>query len=199
MQFLYACKQPGLKVPYYADASFTPIWQLSTAQRDTLHRIGDFSFTDQHHQVITREELAGKVCLSNFFFTSCSGICPRMNKLLQQVAEHFEDNKGVVLLSHSVTPEQDSVPQLQAYAIRNHISSPQWHLLTGDAGAIYHMARKEYYAEEQAGLYEDSTSFLHTEHMVLIDGQGYIRGLYNGTQPADIPRIIADIEALLVE
>lgn len=118
---------------------------------------------------------------------------------MRQVCEHFKKNKDIFFLSHSVTPEIDSVPRLKQYALDNNITGAQWHLLTGNVHDIYHMARQRYFVEEADGLSKDSTEFLHTENMVLIDRNGRIRGLYNGTVPTEVPRIIADMDALLSE
>ncbi len=116
---------------------------------------------------------------------------------MKLVFQRFKSNKKVLFLSHSVTPEIDNTAKLYQYASKNKVLSRQWHFLTGDKAAIYSLARKSYFIEEETGLSKTTGQFLHTEKFVLIDQKGYIRGIYNGTLEAEVPRIIQDIEALL--
>jgi len=198
---LWACNGnvKEYKVPFYADASYTPIWKITHRAKDTLTRIAPFSFTNQYGQAFSSENVKGKIYLANFFFTTCKGICPKMTNNIMKVYRHFEGNANVLFLSHSVTPEIDSVAKLKAYADENGIRTSQWELLTGNATEIYSLARKSYFIEEANGLSKDSTEFLHTENIVLVDREGHIRGLYNGTIALDAERAIEDIEALLKE
>lgn len=187
------------EVPFYADAGFTPVWEISGAAKDTLHRVVAFTVTNQDGETFSDEDVKNKVYLANFFFTTCKGICPKMTRNIQKVYEHFKGNTGIQFLSFSVTPEIDSVPKLREFAALYDIQTPQWQLLTGNQSTIYNLARKSYFVEEADGLSKDSTEFLHTENLVLIDKQGHIRGLYNGTIPLEAARIIADMDLLLKE
>lgn len=191
--------EPKITVPYYTEASFTPKWETPEASQGKDYRVASFSFTDQHGQNFSSKNVAGKIYLANFFFTSCKGICPKMLANMKKVSDHFKNNKDVLFLSHSVTPEMDSVARLYRYAADNGITTPQWHLLTGSVSDIYSMARQSYFVEEADGLSKDNTEFLHTENMVLVDQSGHLRGLYNGTVAVEVPRIIADINSLLQE
>ncbi|MDF3077023.1 MAG: hypothetical protein K0S09_912 [Sphingobacteriaceae bacterium] len=185
------------EVPYYNDATFTPVWNPGATALDKMHRIPPFNFTDQYNHKIAAETVKDKVYLANFFFTSCPSICPRLTKTMSLVQEHFKNNSNVLFISHSVTPEIDSVPKLYNYAVKNHVLSPQWHFITGNKEEIYQLARKSYFIEEETGFSKTSSQFLHTENFVLIDQKGHIRGIYNGTLEAEVPRIVEDIEALL--
>lgn len=200
---LYACnsniaasKQDGL--PYYCSAEFTPQW-LDSRTADTAYRIPAFSFTDQEGKTITRTQLDGKITVVNFFFTACPGICKKLTTNMAVVQTAFSKDEQVVLLSHSVTPEHDSVPVLQQYAASHGVVAGKWHLLTGPQTVIYKMARSGYFADEDLGMQQDSTSFLHTEHILLIDKQHHIRGIYKGTIPAEIGNLVADIRKLETE
>jgi len=104
-----------------------------------------------------------------------------------------------VFLSFSVTPWIDSVPILRGYKQHNDITNPNWHFLTGSREKIYQLARTSYFAEEDLGFTKDSTEFLHTEHILLIDKTRRIRGIYNGTLKLDIEHLITDIETLSKE
>ena len=186
-------EQPRL--PYYNGPDFTPVW--ITAGSDSInrvHRIAPFQFTDQLGHVVTRQTVNEKPYVANFFFTSCGSICPQMMKNLKRVLQRYPQ---VLILSHSVNPETDTVERLQWYARKMQISSPNWHLLTGPQGVTYTLARQSYFAEDEIGFNRDSTDFLHTEHLLLIDGQQHIRGVYNGTLQLETDRLSEDIGLLL--
>ncbi len=185
-------------LPYYTTADFTPMWDIDTLT-SPVHRIGDFSFTNQNNQQITNADFAGKIYVANFFFTSCPSICPRMTDNLKQVADQFQTTDEVLFLSHSVMPWVDSVEQLKQFAERHVIRSSQWHLVTGPQEVINTLARQSYFVEEEIGLTKDSSEFLHTEHCLLIDRDRRIRGIYNGTLPLEMERLAADIRTLLIE
>lgn len=187
-------------LPFYNTPDFTPVFaSLPEAQKTIDHVIAPFSFTDQNGSTISDKDIIGKIHVANFIFTSCGSICPVMTKHMKLVQEAFYDNSEVVLLSYSVTPWMDSVGRLKVYAANNKITSPNWHLLTGSKGAIYSLARQSYFAEEDLGFTKDSTEFLHTEHMLLIDRQKRIRGIYNGTLQLEAEQMIKDIRRLLTE
>lgn len=100
------------------------------------------------------------------------------------------------MLSHSVTPERDSVAVLKRYAESKGILSHKWHLVTGTQQEIYKLGRKDYFVEESLGLAKDEDEFLHTENFVLVDGNGHIRGIYNGLNTTSVNQLMADIRAL---
>jgi protein SCO1/2 len=110
--------------------------------------------------------------------------------------DEFVDDDDVLLLSHSVTPDRDSVPVLKAYAEEKGILSTKWHLVTGAQNEIYKLGRKDYFVEEDLGYDRDEDEFLHTENFVLVDKQSHIRGIYNGLNKASINQLIADINTL---
>ena len=195
--FLPACKTKPHEVPYYHTADFTPLW-LSKAS-DTLHTIAGFQFTDQDGKQVSNETYKGKIYVANFFFTHCPSICPKMTKHMHMLADSFKANDKVGFISYSVTPDIDSVQQLQKYAQQYGIDSKHWHLVTGDKAQIYSLARKSYFAEEEIGLNADSSEFLHTEHFLLIDADKHIRGVYNGTVFLEMQRLKEDIDKLLRE
>ena len=196
-----ACKSSTaqLKVPYYNSPDFTPTWTADKKIIDTLHTIAPFSFTDQFGDTITKKTFANKIYVADFFFTACPGICPRMAQNMKIVYDHYKANPNVLFISHSVTPERDSTPTLLKYAEAKGISGHQWHFVTGDKNEIYNLARHSYFVEQLAGFNKDSTEFLHTENFILIDKQGHIRGIFNGTLAVEAGRIIADIDELLKE
>ena len=116
---------------------------------------------------------------------------------MKLVQDAFEKDSNIVQLSYSVTPWIDNVAKLKTYATNNGIKSANWHLLTGNKAAIYTLARTSYFAEEDLGFTKDSSEFLHTEHILLVDKQKHIRGIYNGTLQLEIEQLIKDIHTLI--
>lgn len=194
-------KREAKHLPYYNTADFTPHWinNKETVAKEIGHRINRFSFSDQDSNYISDQTVLGKIHVANFFFTTCSSICPRMTLNLKALQKDFAQNNNVILLSYSVTPWIDSVPRLKKYADKYSIQTGKWHLLTGNTNDIYTLARQSYFAEEETGYSKDSSEFLHTEHFILVDKQGYIRGIYNGTLALETQRLKDDIYILLKE
>lgn len=188
-------------VPYYNTPDFTPVWltNSSDVEKQITHRIANFRFRDQTNTIITQQAITNKIHVATFFFTSCPTICPKMTSLLRAVQDTFRHEPAVTLLSFSVTPWLDSVPRLRKYATEKGVIADKWHLLTGSRNDIYSLARRSYFAEEAIGFTKDSTEFLHTEHIILVDRNRRIRGVYNGTLPLDIDKLITDIKLLLQE
>ena len=196
-----AQKKTTQHLPYYNTPDFTPVFLPAGAdvKKQITHIIPAFNMTDQYGHSITQNDVAGKIHVANFIFTRCGSICPIMTKHMKLIDSAFAQNPNVVLLSYSVTPWIDSVQRLHAFAADNKITSPNWHLLTGSQREIYALARQSYFAEEDLGFTKDSTEFLHTEHMLLVDKTGRIRGIYNGTLQLEAEQLIADIGTLLKE
>ncbi|MEO0895041.1 MAG: SCO family protein [Bacteroidota bacterium] len=186
------------KLPYYQEASFTPQWYPLTPPPN-FHTIPAFRLNNQDGQEITEETFKGKIYIANFFFTICPGICPKMMANMASVAEAFYEDEEVLFLSHSVTPSMDSVSVLKKYAMGNDIPSEKWHLVTGDREEIYDLGRRSYFAEEDLGLQKDNQEFLHTENLLLIDQNRYIRGIYNGLNNTSVAQLIEDIRLLKQE
>ncbi len=194
MALLPGCKQP-VPLPYYNTPDFTPVWKTGAA---ALHSIPAFSLTDQHNATVDAGTLHGKIYIANFFFTTCGSICPVMTKNLLKVQRAFPGDTGIAFVSHTVTPWIDSTARLKHYSEKYGMDN-RWHLVTGSKAAIYQLARQAYFAEEEPGFYKDSTEFLHTEHVLLIDSNRHIRGVYNGTLELEIDRLISDIRQLEAE
>jgi len=198
---IYSCSAPINKVdelPYYSSADFTPHW-LSIKETNTIHSIPDFSFTNQFAKEITKKTFDNKITVVDFFFTTCPGICKKLTSSLLKVQNAFKTEDDILLLSHSVTPEKDSVAVLRKYAQENGVIPGKWHLVTGKRNDIYSIARTGYFADEDMGWKQDSTAFLHTENILLIDKHHHIRGVYKGTIPGEVENLIADIKKLQKE
>lgn len=167
----------------------------------TGHRIRDFHLLDQRGRNVSQKNLEGKIYVADFFFTTCGSICPVMTSQLQRVQEKYRDNKQVMILSHTVLPESDTVEVMMAYAKEHNADHDQWLFLTGEKKEIYDLARKSYFVVKPAapGQGDEQSDFIHTENMVLVDSQKRIRGYYDGTSSADTDRLLTDIDKLLRE
>ena len=192
-------RKPDESLPIYQPADLNPKLVDSSLQAKTkAHRIASFRLINQLGDTITNERFAGKIYVADFFFTTCPSICPAMSANMARIQEAFQGDERVMLLSHSVTPELDSVPVLRDYAERYAADARVWHLTTGDKKHIYELARKSYFAvlDEGDGGAQD---FIHTENFVLVDTRGRLRGFYDGTNAEAVDKCIQDINKLLKE
>lgn len=184
-------------LPYYKEATFTPHWLTpDSPELKDFHRIPAFSLINQDDDTITEKTMEGKIYITNFFFSSCPGICPKMTNNMALLQEAFIEDDQVLLLSHSVTPEYDSVAVLKDYATAKNIVSGKWHLLTGDRDEIYRLGRHSYFVEEDLGIEKSTDDFLHTENIILVDQNRHIRGIYNGLNKVAIAQLIEDVKVL---
>ena len=168
----------------------------SLLNKSKKHRIGHFNLTDQNGKMVTAKNFENKVYVADFFFTRCGTICPIMSHHMSLIQEAFKYENNVKLISHSVTPQMDSIPVLKAYAEAHGAIDDKWYLTTGSKKEIYHLARKNYFAvlDEGDGGLQD---FIHTEQFVLVDTEKRIRGFYDGTSKDEISQLIKDIQSLL--
>jgi len=197
---LTACLTKNEVLPFYNTADFTAEWiNPGDPKYKNIHTIDTFEMQNQLGHLITKDSLDGYIYMANFFFTTCPGICPKMTSNLQIIQDTFAKNKKLKLVSFTVMPWVDSVDRLKIYGENNNIDPNKWYLLTGNKDRIYKLGRQSYFSERRLGLEKDSSDFLHTESMLLIDKLGRIRGIYNATQIQDIERATADIKLLIDE
>jgi len=188
---------PKKRLPIMNPADVNPELVDSTVQHvSKYHTIAHFSFTNQNGKTITEKDYEGKIYVADFFFTTCQTICPRMTTNMVEIQKAFVNNPEVMLLSHSVLPDIDSVPVLKAYSIKNGVIDSKWNLVTGDKKEIYGIARKSYLAVK-TGKPEELYDMVHTENFILVDTKRRVRGFYDGTKNEDITRLIADVKWLL--
>jgi len=159
------------------------------------HTIANFSLTNQNGEIITQENYKDKIYIADFFFTTCPTICPIMTKNMADIQEEIKADDDVLLLSHSVTPEIDSVAQLKKYAIEKGVDDAKWNLVTGNKKQIYDLARTSYLAvktDGDGGPYD----MIHTENFILVDKEKRIRGFYDGTKKEDMGKLLTDLKIL---
>lgn len=163
-----------------------------------FHKISSFELVNQNNQTITNEFYDGKIYIADFFFTTCPGICPIMKDNMIVLQEEFLDDDQVYLLSHTVTPEIDSVSVLKNYSIEKGVLDYKWNMVTGDKKQIYELARKSYLVAEDI---ETSSEYdmIHTENFVLIDPERRIRGFYDGTDKESMKQLVKDVYILKQE
>lgn len=174
--------------------------QLAANGKDTIyHSIPPFRFINQNGEAINEKTYEGKIYVADYFFTTCQSICPKMATELQRVQDKFAYTKGLVqILSHTVNPENDSVPVLKAYSEMVHADNSMWNFVTGDKKQLYDLARQGYLlnAMEGDGGPDD---FIHSELFVLVDKEKHIRGIYDGTNIKAVNDLLDDIKVLMAE
>lgn len=187
-------KQPihgsATKLPYFNNFDFTPDWESGK------HKIPVFSLTNQLGKTITNTTYKNKIYIANFFFTTCSSICPKMTESMLELQEKYKDDDEVMLLSHSVMPWYDNVDILALYAKNNNINASKWNLVTGSKKDIYSISRLGYFADDNFDEKQIEEGFIHTENFILVDKNGYIRGVYNGTLSIDMDRLYRHLAIL---
>ena len=160
------------------------------------HKIAPFKLVNQNGDTITDKDYKNKIYVADFFFTTCPTICPVMTKNMTLVQEEFKNDPDVMILSHSVTPEIDSVEVLKKYAVKKGVMDSKWNLVTGDRKQIYDLARKSYLAAKE-NKYGGDYALIHTENFLLVDKESRLRGRsYDGTSEEDVLKLIEDIYIL---
>jgi protein SCO1 len=159
-----------------------------------------FAFTNQNGQVITEKDMAGKVSVVEYFFTTCKGICPKMNVNMQQVYNEYKNQPDFRILSHTSDPDVDNVAKMKYYADSMGADPGKWWFLTGRKDSLYAAARNSYLLDDpknNAGAMDQQ--FIHTQFFALVDKNGNIRGIYDGLKKEEVDELKQNIEVLLKE
>jgi protein SCO1 len=193
---MYQALQPQKRLAIYQPSMVNPDLVDSTlVYVKKYHSIADFKLINQNGDTVTQEQYAQKIYIADFFFTTCPTICPMMTANMVDIQKIIQDDDEVMLLSHSVTPEIDSVPQLKKYALEKGVIDAKWNLVTGDKKQIYELARKSYLAvldDGDGGPYD----MIHTENFILVDKERRIRGFYDGTSSDEVAQLLEDLKVL---
>ena len=170
---------------------------VEEGQDTVFHTIADFSLLNQMGDTLHRADMLGKVYVADFFFTSCPTICPVMKKEMLRVYEQFKTSPDFRILSHSIDPKHDTVEVLKDYAEKlGVLDASTWHFLTGDQEQIIELGQTSYLTTAMENQQEPG-GFLHSGAFLLVDQQGRIRGVYDGTKSDQVDRLLADIPKLL--
>lgn len=169
-----------------------------------MNYVQDFSFTDQNGKTVTEHNFDGKVYVTEYFFTTCKGICPKMNANMKNVYEKYKNENDFAILSHTSMPETDSVPLMKAYEEKMIGTNPQyaakWYFVTGSKDSLYKMARQSYLLDnDKNNAINIEDNFIHTQFFALVDRQKRVRGIYDGLKLDEIARLETDIKDLLKE
>ena len=195
----YSVLTPEKKLPIYQPNMVKFQLVDSTIQHiKRFHKIDDFSLINQNNEIVTNETYDGKIYIADFFFTTCPGICPIMKENMIVLQNEFISDDDILLLSHTVTPEIDSVSVLKKYSKEKGVLDSKWNMVTGDKKQIYNLARKSYLVAEDI---ESPIEYdmIHTENFVLVDTKRRIRGFYDGTNNDAMDNLINDIKILKKE
>jgi len=199
VSIFYQILKPREVLPIFQPAQVNVELVDSTIQHvKKYHTIADFSLINQNGKTVTQDTYNNKIYIADFFFTTCQTICPIMTDHMVILQNKLKLYPDVMLLSHTVTPEIDSVAQLKKYALNKGVLDSKWNLVTGDKKEIYQLARKSYLAVKSNG---DGGEYdmIHTENFILVDQKKRIRGYYDGTLEEDIESLLNDIDILKKE
>lgn len=164
------------------------------------HRVGDFAFKNQFGDVVTTDSIKGKVVITEYFFTTCGTICPKMTEQMTRIQDRFRNHPEVKIVSFTVNPEHDTVEVMHEYANKYGAERGQWHFLTGEKEKLYSLARTSFFVlkpAEAANTGDVGSDFIHTNNFVLVDQKLRIRGYYDGTDKEEVDQLMEDIVLLL--
>lgn len=188
--------RPEEDLPVYQPSDLNPALVDASAMREEDHRVLDFELINHLGDSVSLEDVAGDILVVDFFFTRCATICPLMTQNLKRVHDRLHPQMPVRILSHSVTPQADSVSVLNRYAEKHGANPALWWFLTGEKTEVYRLARQSYFSclDEGDGGFQD---FVHTENIVLVDAKGRLRGFYDGTDEKAMSQLFNDLTFLL--
>ena len=183
---------------YVALTSLIP--DFAKRKLPVLSYLEPFSFVNQQGRIITDQDVLGKVFVAEYFFTTCKGICPKMNRNMEVIYRKFHNEPDFRILSHTVDPATDDVSRLKQYADSLKADPATWWFLTGSKDSLYRQARKSYLLESR----ENDTipiadQFIHTQFFSLVDREGKVRKIYDGLKKEDLDELEKDIQRLLKE
>lgn len=192
-----SCGAPSEKTSEIAELPILGERYVDDNQDTVYHSIADFAFVNQVGDTIRKEDMAGKIYVADFFFTTCPTICPVMKKEMLRVYEQFKGEPNFRILSHSIDPSHDTQVVLKDYAEKLGVpDAATWNFLTGDQEKIFEIGQTSYLTTTMADDMEPG-GFLHSGAFLLVDQQGRIRGVYDGTKTEQVDRLLADIPKLL--
>lgn len=182
---------------FYFLFSGTDNWR---AKLPVISYVKPFEFINQNGDTVTQAQTAGKVYIANYFFVTCTGICPTMNGNVHKIYDALKEEKDLLILSHTCQPEIDSVPLLKHYADSIGVNQKTWQFLTGNKLELYKVARDSYRIDDpqnNVGAIEDQ--FLHSQFLALVDRKGQVRGVYDGLKNKEVNQLIEDYHQVYSE
>ena len=196
---LFSCNTNPEKLPILGNKETVTKMVNGKQITDTIyHQIPNFEFINQDSSKITQKDYEGKIYVADFFFTTCPTICPKMKTQMLRIYEKFKDNPKVGILSHTIDPRHDTPAVLREFMNNLNIKSKMWQMVTGDKAKIYEIGQKSYMVSAT----DDPTQpggIVHSGAFVLVDKNRHIRGIYDGTEPEKVDKLMKDMEVLLNE
>ena len=183
---------------YYFVFRGTDNWKV---KMPVLSYVQPFSFTNQDGAAVTDKNLLNKITVVEYFFTTCKGICQKLNTNMKQVYEIYKNEPDFQILSHTCNPDTDSVSVLKHYSDSLQVNTEKWIFLTGRKDSLYQMARGSYLLDDPKNNVEKiEDQFIHTQFFALVDRQGKVRGkIYDGLKVLEVEQLKQDISKLLKE
>ena len=199
MAMVLACDNAPKRLPILGERDAVTKEVNGKMITDTVYNtIPDFAFINQKGDTVTQKNVAGKIYVTDFFFTSCPTICPVMKRQMIKVYDKIKDNPEVKILSHSIDPVHDTPAVLDKYAQDLGVQGTQWEFLTGSKEKIYDIGQGSYLVTAK----EDDTAeggYIHSGAFVLVDKDRRVRGMYDGTTDEGAKKLMNDIDVLLAE
>lgn len=189
---LVSCEDNSLpsKLPY--------IGQHSYVDGDTiLYKIPSFDFIDQDEKPVNNQSFKDHIYISDFFFTSCPSICPKVKKQMLRIYDKYEDTDIIKLVSHTLDPKRDNPVVLRGFAENLNVDTKKWMFLTGDKDELREMAIKYFVAVVEDP--EAAGGIDHSGKIVVVDKKGHVRAFGEGTDPEDVTQLMKEIDVLINE
>lgn len=181
-------------------AGLTYFTDFEKVKLPVINTVQSFQFIRQDGKEISQKDVDHRVYVAEYFFTTCKGICPKMNKNMKEIYEQFKTDSNFLIISHTVNPETDSIPVLKHYADSLGASSNNWWFVTGSKESLYKTARESYLLDDpKNSSININEQFLHTQFFTLVDRQGRVRGIYDGIKKDEVKQLLIDIKELLSE
>lgn len=182
---------------YYAMIKYTDFEEVKLP---VLNTVQPFEFLRQDSTMVAQTDVRNRIYLAEYFFTTCKGICPKMNKNMKIIYEQFKSDSNFLIVSHTVNPETDSLPVLRHYADSLGADVSNWWFLTGSKEKLYKTARESYLLDDPKNSSKNiDEQFLHTQFFTLVDRQGRVRGVYDGIKKEEVDQLLKDIQILIKE
>ncbi len=187
------------QLPFLGNPVYNTVKTSDGVKTDSIYPVvPPFSFTNQQMQIISNATFKGHAYVADFFFTSCPTICPVMSRNLKKVYDHFGNSSGLMFLSHTIDPKYDTPEVLKNYADKLGVSGNRWHFVTGPKEEIYQLAEHGYYSHAAKDDAEQG-GFVHSGALILVDRNGHLRGMYDGTSDEETQKLLDDLDILLGE
>lgn len=176
-------------IPGYSEKKFPPI-----------NTIRPFSFINQDGQRLTDSNMLGKVYAVEYFYTTCPGICPRMNKNMRKVYDELSKESDFKILSLTCDPKTDSAAKLKQYADSMQVDTQKWIFLTGRKDSLYSAASLSFSIDDPANIVRnEEDDFMHSQNWALVNRKGEVVGIFDGLKKSEVKDLIKKAKRLLSE